>query len=122
LGAGYLLRERGPFSPSITLFLGVLPNLAGCLAVPLIVAPILRRRLNGIWSTRRMSALLGAVIGFAGAAAIEAFHVILNLGAYDPNDMVASLVGTVIGVAILFSIDRIVPADRGLSAVVRGEA
>ena len=122
LGAGYFMRERGSFSPSAALFLGVLPNLAGCLAAPLIVAPILRRRFDGILSTARMSSLLAAAIGLAGAAAIEALHVMFDLGTYDSNDMVASLVGTVIGVALLISIDRFVHADNEVSQVVPNEA
>ena len=122
LGAGYLMRERGPFGPSATLFLGVLPNLAGCVAVPLIVAPIMRSRLPGLWSSERTSALLAAALGLVGAVAIEGLHVILDLGVYDINDMVASLLGTVIGVAILFAIDRISLADRGTSSAAREEA
>lgn len=122
LGAGYLLREQGLFGPGISLFLGVLPNLAGCAAVPLIVAPLLRKRPNGPLSTKGTSALLGAAAALIGATLIEAAHVVFNLGFFDLNDMVASVIGTGLGVALLFAIDRRSVGAEPAPFVVRGDA
>jgi len=112
LGVGYLVREQGSFGPGLALALGVLPNFAGCVAVPLIVAPILRRRRHSALSSRGTTALLGAAIGLIGSFAIEILHGIADLGVYDPNDAVASVVGSTVGVAIVLAIDGRAGAER----------
>jgi hypothetical protein len=95
LSVGYLLRERINQTDALSaLFLGIFPNLFGSFATPFALVLLLASRYPGLPALRTPAGFaLINLFTMAVVLLIEYGHVLFGLGAWDWNDILASLAG-----------------------------
>jgi hypothetical protein len=118
LSVGYLLRgQLNQQNPLVTLLLGVFPNLIGSFATPFMLGYLLTLRFPSLHALDRLPVFgLINLFTFAVCILIEQLHVVLDLGQWDPNDILASIIGGLASLAVFaltrrFAIPASAPAE-----------
>jgi hypothetical protein len=93
----------------ITLLAGIIPNLIPSLIFTLIgifyIVPMFFKGIDSINKT--IFIWLINVLNISIFLLIEYLHVVLNLGVWDNNDMIASLIGIIISTIIYFKTRKV---------------
>ncbi len=104
LSLGYLLRSRIVIENDLAiLFMGIFPNLFGSFATPFILSFLLAQRFPA-WKRLEKIAFFGLVNLFTLAVSvlIEYLHVVFQQGAWDSNDIAASIIGGLLSMILYF--------------------